>query len=221
MVRALKNSIFIPLILLFSIPIFSEEYIGSFDVSKNYLAVEKNGVIEISKADGKKVLSIKGKNPKIKESVSGILYLLSENTDYKSSSVSIYKIINEKIISHEVISEGFPGYNLSSYFILSINQNPLITWVNYSEGIYSIYLFDQEQKSAYLITKSSYQLSSPKLLEDMNENIYIFWLSSTGKGDEICYTKFNYSNSIKINKLEQKFSQENVKCQDLTIIYFY
>lgn len=56
MVRGLKNLIFITLILFFSIPIFSEKYIDSFDLSKNYSAIEKNGVVEISRSDGKKFL---------------------------------------------------------------------------------------------------------------------------------------------------------------------
>lgn len=43
-------------------------------------------------------------------------------------------------------------------------------------------------------------------MEDANENVYIFWLSSTGNGDEICFKKFNHSTLSETYRIESRFS---------------
>jgi len=216
-----KNKIFIFSIILFTIPlkIWGESLIlqgqtakPTFNHQGNLIYVYKNQeekiILDTLKSQTEErfaqtiPLGKKAFSPLIKKDRKGQIWIVWEEWEYSQSKIFLGQLKEDNIIHSRIVSEE-EGFNLSPDFSFDLNDNPWISWINYKNARYRVFVKEIFSNNTWIINPAFYSSAfTPKIVTDFNNQVWVFW-SGIEKGKErIFYKVFSQYNWSPVGKID-------------------
>jgi lysophospholipase L1-like esterase len=121
--------------------------------------------------------------PVVKKDRKGWTWASWEKWENDQSQIQISRIQKGRIVSPQTIGQQ-KGFNFLPDFSFDQTDSPWITWVNYFNREYRIFVREFSSRRTWVLTPgSSATITSPKIILDRNDKVWVFWnQTEAGKG---------------------------------------
>lgn len=157
-------------------------------------------------------------SPVIKKDRYGRIWIIWEERRYDHSRLLLGMLEDDMITYSQIISNQ-EGFNCSPVLYFDVNNIPWVTWINYQNTKYCIFVQEMASRRAWEIKSSSFSaFSSPKIIIDHNNLVWVFWSGKEGDERGLFYRTFNHYKWSPQKKIQQGNNFPHVN-PDVTIDY--